>query len=224
MAKAGRSPNPASNISRRRQNARTDGSEDYATKRSELVAIAAALFKEKGFEATTLADVGERAGLDRATVYYYVGSKQELLQTSTEGILDENLSVAERLRLEKDISPREKLRMLITSVMKSYDANYPQMYVYIQEQMHQVANDASPWAKEVQRKTRRIEAIVRELVEQGMEQGKLRNDIDVRIAVKGLFGMLNWTSRWYTPGSNVSAEKVAETFCKIFFEGMQRSR
>ena len=114
--------------------------------------------------------------------------------------------------------------MLITSVMKSYDANYPQMYVYIQEQMHQVANDASPWAKEVQRKTRRIEAIVRELVEQGMEHGKLRNDIDVRIAVKGLFGMLNWTSRWYTPGSNVSAEKVAETFCKIFFEGMQRSR
>ena len=141
-------------------------------KRSELVAIAAALFKEKGFEATTLADVGERAGLDRATVYYYVGSKQELLQTSTEGILDENLSVAERLRLEKDISPREKLRMLITSVMKSYDANYPQMYVYIQEQMHQVANDASPWAKEVQRKTRRIEAIVRELVEQGMEDRK----------------------------------------------------
>lgn len=222
MAKATRGPNPESNISRRRQNARSDGSEDYAAKRAELIAIAASLFREKGYDGTTLADIGERAGLDRATVYYYVGSKAELFQSSHEGILDDNLNMAERLRTDKQMSPREKLRAFITHLMKSYEASYPQMFVYIQEQMHQVAKDPSPWAKEVQRKTRRIEAVTRELVEQGVEQGKFRNDLDVRVAVKGLFGMLNWTSRWYTPGSSVSAEKIAETFCKIFFEGVQK--
>lgn len=222
MTRTGRPPNPTSNISRRRQSARADGSEEYAKRRADLVAIAAKIFKEKGYQATTLADIGERAGLDRATVYYYVGSKQELFQSSIEGILDDILVPAERLRVDKVQSPREKLRALVMQILKTHDASYPQMYVYLQEQMHQVAKDPSPWAKEVQRKTRRIEAITRELVEQGVEQGKFRNDLDVRVAVKGLFGMLNWTSRWYTPGSSTSAEKIAETFCKIFFEGVQK--
>lgn len=224
VAKAGRPHSSTSNIARRRQNARAEGSDDYAQRRAELVAIAAALFKEQGYEATTLAHVGERAGLDRATVYYYVGSKQELFQTSIEGILDELLATSERLRLDKDLGVRDKLRGIISAVMKSHATNYPQMFVFLQEQLHQIRNDPSPWAKEIQRKTRRLEAIVRELVEQGVEQGKLRSDIDVRVAVRGLFGMLNWTHRWYTPSSATTADKIAETFTKIFLEGMQRPR
>ena len=193
-------------------------------KRAELVAVASALFKTKGYEATTLADIGERVGLDRATVYYYVGSKQELFQTSIEGILDENLRTAERLLLDESTATGDKLRLLIARLMTAYDANYPHMFVYIQEQMHRVANDPSPWAKDVQRKTARLEAIVRKLVEEGMREGKMRRDVDARVAVKGLFGMLNWTSRWYAPGGALSPDKVADTFCTIFFEGVTTAR
>lgn len=216
-----RPPAAPSNIAQRRKNARAEGGADYAAKRAELVTIAATLFKENGYKATTLADIAERAGLDRATVYYYVGSKQELFQTSIEGSLDENLTTAEQLLRDETLSPREKIRRLVTVVMKSYDSNYPQMYVYIQEQMHQVGNDPSKWAKEIQRKTRRLEAIVRELIDQGVKSGTIRGDIDPRVAVKGLFGMLNWTHRWYKPNSDISAEGVAEMFSRIFLEGMQ---
>ena len=62
-----------SNYSRRRSSAQTDGSADYAAKRSELLKIAAKLFKAQGFQSTKLADIAREAGLDRATVYYYVG-------------------------------------------------------------------------------------------------------------------------------------------------------
>lgn len=212
----------ASNISLRRKTARAEGSEEYAVKRAELISIAATLFKENGFKNTTLADIAERAGLDRATVYYYVGSKQELFQNSIEGSLDDNLSAAEALLPDKTLGPREKIKRLMTVLMQSYDRYYPQMYVYIQEQMHQVGNDDSKWAKDIQRKTRRFEGIVRELVDQGVKAGVIRADIDARIAVKGLFGMLNWTHRWYRPNSADSAEAVAEMFAKIFFEGMKR--
>jgi AcrR family transcriptional regulator len=211
----------SSNISERRRNARNDGSLDYAAKRSELVTIAAALFKEQGYKATTLADVGKRAGLDRATIYYYVGSKEELFIACIEGVLDENLAAAERLLPDTKIGPRYKIRNLIALLMKSYDSNYPAMYVYIQEQMHLVANDSSKWAKDIQKKTRRFEAITRELIDQGIAAGAIRADIDARIAVKALFGMLNWTHRWYRPDGDVSPEAVAETFSRIFFEGMQ---
>ena len=212
----------ASNIAQRRQTARTEGGEDYVAKRKGLIAIAATLFREIGYNATTLAHVAERAGLDRATVYYYVGSKQELFQTSIEGSLDANLAAAEKLLADKSLGPREKLEQLLGVLMRSYDSNYPQMYVYIQEQMHQVGNDPSKWAKEIQRKTRRAESIVRDLIDQGVKAGTLRADIDPGIAAKGLFGMLNWTHRWYKPNSGFSADAVAAMFAKIFFDGMQR--
>ena len=66
-----------SNYSRRRESAQNEGGADYAAKREELVRIAARLFKEQGYQATKLADIAREAGMDRATVYYYVGSKEE---------------------------------------------------------------------------------------------------------------------------------------------------
>ncbi len=219
MAKAAR-PAQTSHISRRRENARAEGGADYASKRQELVTIAATLFKENGLKATTLADVGERAGLDRATLYYYVGSKQELFQACIEGSLDSNLAAAEALLADRSINARDKLKTLIAVMMRSYDTNYPQMYVYIQEQMHEVGNDPSKWAKEIQRKTRRFEGIVREMIDEGIESGVIRADLDPKIAANALYGMLNWTHRWYKPGGAVSGEAIADMFGKIFFDGM----
>lgn len=218
MRKSGRAP---SNIALRRQFARADGSEDYASKRAELIAIAGSLFREKGYARTTLADVGQRAGLDRATIYYYVASKKELFESSHEGVLDEQLRFVERLRADDELAPGDKLSAFITYLTRSFHASYPQSSVYIQ-QMPRVANDPSPWAKEMHQKTRRMEAATRALLQDAVERGKVRRDIDVRIATKGLFGMLNWMSRWYAPGDAVSADEVAESFCKMFFEGIQR--
>ena len=69
-----------SNISKRRETALKEGSSDYLAKRAELVEIAAGQFKQSGYRATTLAEIGRKAGLDRATVYYYFGSKEELFR------------------------------------------------------------------------------------------------------------------------------------------------
>jgi VanZ family protein len=40
--------------------------------------------------------------------------------------------------------------------------------------------------------------------------------------VKALFGMLNWTHRWYVPGRKYSADDLARTFLAVFFDGIDR--
>ena len=211
----------ASHIALRRKNAQADGGVDYSKK---LINIAAELFRENGYEATTLADIALRAKLDRATVYYYVGSKKELFQSSIEGSLDENLAEAEALLADDSLDPRQKVERLMRAVMLSYDRYYPQMFVYIQELMHQVRNDESKWAKDILRKTRRLETIVRDLVVAGIDAKLIRSDLDPKIATKSLFGMLNWTHRWYRPGSAASAHAVADNFTRIFFDGVTPRR
>jgi TetR/AcrR family transcriptional regulator, cholesterol catabolism regulator len=210
----------ASNISRRRKEALTDGSADYRAKRDELVRVAARLFKEKGYKATTLNDIAQAAGLDRATVYYYVGNKEEFFRESVKGITDINIAEAERLVRAKTLDPREKVRLLVEQLMRSYEENYPQMYVYIQEEMHQLSDQDTAWARQMAEHTHRFEKAMMTLLSQGIARGTFRADLPVQLAANALFGMFNWTHRWYKPGGKHTAHEISEAFCSIFFDGV----
>lgn len=210
-----------SNIARRRKSALSDGSADYKVKRDEIVKTASRLFKERGYKSTTLAQVAEVAGVDRATVYYYVGSKEELFREAVQDLVDQNAAKAQRIFRAKDLDVRQKLTQLVETLMCSYEEHYPHMYVYIQEEMHQVSGETSDWAKNMSRHTRRWETIFLKLVEEGVEQGLLRGDVPGSISVNALFGMLNWTHRWFKPGGKRDAKEIAAYFCDIFFSGMQ---
>jgi AcrR family transcriptional regulator len=68
-----------SNIGRRRATALKQDAETYTKRRREIFEAAAKLFKKNGYERTSLNDVAEALDSDRATIYYYVASKKELL-------------------------------------------------------------------------------------------------------------------------------------------------
>lgn len=210
-----------SNISRRRRSAQADGSADYAAKRSELLKIAARLFKEQGFQATKLADIGKEAGLDRATVYYYVGSKEELFQETVEGSLDANIAFAADLVANPSLRSVDRLHAICIALMTSYEENYPATFVYIQEQMHQVGTQETAWAQEIMKKTRAFDQTLLGFIRGAIDEGDLRDDIPPRLVENALFGMLNWTHRWFIPGRGMSGKEVAEAFWTIFTGGMK---
>ena len=209
-----------SNISQRRQIALKEGSAEYMAKRNELVEIAAARFKQAGYRATTLAEIGHKAGLDRATVYYYFGSKEELFRECLRHGVAENVSKCALIRNDTSRSARDRLEGVMHQLMSAYDENYPNMYVYIQEEMNRVATEKSVWASELNEQTRQFEHIVIELIGECQENGSIRSDIPVLLAANAIFGMLNWTHRWYTPGGKHTAKEVSGAFAAIYFDGM----
>lgn len=211
-----------SNISRRRHSARADGSADYAAKREELVRIAANLFKEQGYQSTRLIDIARAAGLDRATVYYYVGSKEELFRETVEGGLDVNIAEAERLLADESLSWVERLHAIYVALMVSYEENYPATFVYIQEQMHQVGTEETVWAQEIMKKTLAFDQMLIRFIRESIAAGDLRSDVPPRMVENALFGMLNWTHRWFIPGGGMTGREVAEAFWSIFIDGMRK--
>lgn len=211
----------SSNISRRRKTALEDGSSDYLAKRAELVEIAGRQFKANGFKATTLAEIGHKAGLDRATVYYYFGSKEELFRECLRVGVDTNIAVCEEIYADPDLPAADKLRAVIKQLMSAYDQYYPHMYVYIQEEMSRITSEKSAWAQRLVANTRIFEKIVLGLISELIAKGEIRNDIAVSAAANAVFGMVNWTHRWYQPGGAHSADEISDAFCEIFFNGMK---
>lgn len=207
----------ASGIAGRRKAALEDGGEGYKSRRQEIVTMASKVFREKGFEATTLNDIAERLGTDRASLYYYVGSKEELLHEIVRQVLEENVEAAEKVLAEEG-TPVEKITALIEHMILSFDRNYPQMFVYV-EDLARIARQDSDWAKDVIKKTRRFEEIVVEILEDGRADGSFRSDLPNHTSAMALFGMINWMHRWYKPGPSQSAAEIAGTICSLFLDG-----
>lgn len=209
-----------SGIGRRRAAARLDSNEEYLARRRELIRAAAIVFKEKGYEAATLNDVAECFGADRASLYYYISGKQELFQEAIREGVEANLAELERILAQAD-GPEEQLRLIIKQLVYSYEDNYPHMYVYIQEDMRRVPSESSAWAKQMASATRRWESVTLNLIEQVIAQERFRSDVPPELAANALFGMMNWTHRWFKPGNRMTAVEIMDTFWAIFLDGMR---
>jgi AcrR family transcriptional regulator len=206
-----------SNIEARRKAALEDGGVVYMARREEIVQAAAHVFRDRGFEATTLRDVAAALGTDRASLYYYVGSKEELLQEIVSQALRLDIEMAESVKRSRASSP-EKIAALIESMVDSYDKNYPHMMVYI-EDLGRIARQDSEWSIDVIEQTRAYESLVHSILRKGQRDGTLRSDLPVELCALALFGMINWMHRWYRPDNKWKVEDVAGTFTAIFLDG-----
>jgi AcrR family transcriptional regulator len=209
----------SSNIGRRRALARREGGPGYNEKRAQLVQAAAKLFKEKGFAATTLGDVAEAVGVDRASLYYYIDNKAELLQEAVEDAQTTNLEDFLAL-LTSDLTPPQRVEALLANAMRSFHENYPQVFVYLQEDMTRIGSRKDPWARKMLEQTRAFEQAMIALIEDGMNTGYFRSDLDSAIVSSALWGMINWTHRWYRPEKH-DPEEVARTFAALVLGGLQ---
>ncbi|WP_199435272.1 TetR/AcrR family transcriptional regulator [Qaidamihabitans albus] len=209
-----------SGISRRRRAAQAEGQHEYRARRAAIVRVAAEVFAEKGFEGAKLADIAERFGIDRASLYYYVGNKNELFRDGVEGVTDGNVAKGEEI-LKLPLPARERLQLLVEHLLDSYERSYPYVHVYMQQDVNQVAAVlGEEWSNQMLRKLRRLQSITMQLIAEGIDEGTFRPDMRTDLATNALFGMLNWTHRWYKPGRSTSARDVAAAFSSIFFDGM----
>lgn len=206
-----------SGIEARRKAALEDGNETYLARRDEIIRAAAHVFRDRGVEATTLRDIAEATNTDRASLYYYVSSKEEVLREIVRQALGRDIAAAEKVRRSRAATP-DKIRALIEAMVSSYAENYPHMNVYI-EDLRRIARQGDEWSADIMARTRRYESVVHSILEKGRADGSLRTDVDVEIAALALFGMVNWMHRWYHPGAKWSPREIADAHAKIFLRG-----
>lgn len=205
----------------RRRAALLDGSAEYLDRRAEIIASAATLFKNRGYDGTSFNDIASFCEMERAALYYYFGSKEEIFREACKGTFDRNLADIETITSIPSLGPAQKLEMVMERLMIYFEESYPYPYIYLQERAASLGTDDDPWAKEMIASTRRVEAAYKALLEEGIQRGELRNDIHVALAANAIFGMLNWTHQWYAPGGKFKAQEISIAFRKIFFEGMR---
>jgi TetR/AcrR family transcriptional regulator, cholesterol catabolism regulator len=208
-----------SDIAQRRALALANDDPEYRLRRTELVRTAATVFRRKGFRAASLQDIAVEAGLDRASIYYYVSGKEELYREVVADAARTNVNMVEELRADKR-SAKQKLVAFIELLMASYARHYPYLFVYVQEDSALMDED-TPWTREMLLLTRRFRDAVRGIIQQGLDDGSLRSPIkDARLIANGVIGMCNWSHRWFQPDGQWTAKMISDTFSAMILQGL----
>jgi AcrR family transcriptional regulator len=86
------------------------------TAKRHVLSVAGDLFAEHGFEDVTMADIAEAAGVARATVFNYFGSKYALVEAITAGVLDVYIGLLDAA-LADDTTPAPELLRSLSAQM-----------------------------------------------------------------------------------------------------------
>jgi TetR/AcrR family transcriptional regulator, cholesterol catabolism regulator len=184
-------------------------------KEQEIIAVAARLFKEKGYRATTLEDIAAAVGMLKGSLYYYIRSKEELLYLVVRDPIRQAYNKLEEI-VKSDAPVRVKIAQAITNHMTLFHQHYPHIAVYLHD-FHHLLQKLEKNAIETPKHYQRLWA---ELLQQGVQTGELRYDLDTKVTGYAILGMCNWIYRWYNPHGALSAEDIAAIFTKLVLEGL----
>lgn len=181
-----------------------------ALETQDLVAAAARVFERRGYADATLDDIAAEAGVSKPTVYQYVSSKQRLLETIVEQAIYPLREGIEQI-VGSTASAGDKLEAYVRLHVNSA-ARYRAYYLVLMADQHQLSaqglRNYQSWARQVNRSAE-------QLLRQGVDEGLVRPDIDIPIAVNLLNSALTSIARWYHPTDRLKPDQIHDQVMKV---------
>ncbi|MFZ6001150.1 MAG: TetR/AcrR family transcriptional regulator [Bacteroidota bacterium] len=168
------------------------------SRKEQVIRKAAELFKEKGYVASSMRDLAQKLGIEAASLYSHIKSKEEILQNLCFDMANEFRKSLDEVE-KQNLSASEKLRKGIIGHIDVMAKDLTASAVFMNEHRHL----SQPYLRDFL--LLRINYINRfkSMIEQGMASGEFKNNIDKKLAVMTLFSSLNWMPQWYDPAGKI---------------------
>jgi AcrR family transcriptional regulator len=184
-----------------------------ATRRSELTREAARLFAEKGYHGTSIGDLAKALGVQKASLYAHIQSKQDLLyETMRDGAAAFHAALD---AIPDDLPAVEKIRLALRGHLRVVADQLEVATVFVREWRY-LEGDRR---EEIVAERRRYEDRVRALFHEGKELGELRTDLDDASAALLTLSAANWAYTWLRAGR--PTDDLADRFFGILLDGIR---
>lgn len=188
----------------------------YDQRFQTLLAHAARVFAERGYDRTTMRDLAAASGMSLAGMYYYVRGKEDLLYHIQERCFTDVLEGAEAA-LGAATDPHERIAAFIHHHVTFFAHHMAEMKVL----SHEAAALSGERLQRITRiKRRYVDRLERLLRDVAPDQGPVERSA----AAYALFGMMNWIYNWYDPAGPLDAERLADLLTRIFLGGFAEAR
>tara|TARA_R110000751_G_C13734293_1_gene476845 strand:- start:249 stop:857 length:609 start_codon:yes stop_codon:yes gene_type:complete len=173
-------------------------------KRREIVRCASEKFGTEGYENVPLDAIAAELGVTKAALYNYVSSKNDLLMQCYEVGMDRLIASVEQAMDTPSDAAAERLRIALETYVVTMT----------RKDMQYLWNDIRPLLapgdkRSVQTSRDKIDSLFRAMLQDGIDDGSLRADLEPKLASLVILGAVNWVGIWFRASGSKKPQEIA---------------
>jgi TetR/AcrR family transcriptional regulator, cholesterol catabolism regulator len=176
--------------------------------------VAARLFKQRGFEATTVREIARAAGMLPGSLHYRYPTKDSLLLALMRRGVEADMACM-RAAIADSRDPVERLHLALRARVRfllSKDSASVVLFDWRSLKGHA--------REEMIRLRDAYEAFWIGLINEAAGAGRLRPGLDLKLLRLLVFGAVNWVALWYSPRGERSPDEIADAFWAFIAYGV----
>ena len=185
------------------------------SRKAQIDRTATALFRARGFAATSMRELATELGLEAGSLYSHIKSKEEILHRVCFGLAEAFFTSFEAATSGAGTPTATQLRQAIEAHVRVLTRDSAASAVFLHEWRHL----SEPARTEFLALRDRYEAGFRRLIQRGIAAGELHAP-DAVFATLTLLASLNWLPSWYRPEGKLSPDEIAHRLSEQLMQGL----
>jgi AcrR family transcriptional regulator len=187
-----------------------------ASRKIFILQKASVMFREKGFSATSMRDLAEAVGIEAASLYNHIKSKNEILEAIC-------FEVANRFNSNMDLieagsqKPITKVEILLRFHIRQMIENYEEVYVSDREWKHL----DEPYLSDFHNQRRTYRKRFASIIEEGIRKNEIRK-IDAPTAVMIILHAISGIESWHRSRAKINAPELEDNMVMIMIDGLRK--
>jgi AcrR family transcriptional regulator len=187
------------------------------SKKDVITQKASALFRKKGFPATSMRDIAEAIGIEAPSLYNHIESKNEILKDICFRIAK---SFTDYLR-EVELSPKSNLSK-IESIIRFHISMMIEEYESVYISNHEWKHLPEPFLSDFMNRRRNYRSRLAAILQKGIDKKEIR-PVNSYVSVLTILSAINGIEGWQKSGKKVDAKLLEENMIKILIEGLRNN-
>ncbi|WP_338889060.1 TetR/AcrR family transcriptional regulator [Rhodococcus sovatensis] len=187
-----------------------------SSRRTELLAIAARLFAQRGYAQTTVRDIADEAGILSGSLYHHFDSKEAMLTEILHQFMGDLCETFAGVVAESPSARAAFEGLVRASFQRIHELPDP---VALYQNESGLFMSAAEF-RFVADASREVERIWRGVLDSGRDAGDFRPDLDTGVVYRFVQDAVWSTVRWYKPNGRLGHEEVADQFLAVMRVGV----
>ena len=188
---------------------------ENSSKREIIIVQAAKLFKEKGYKAASMRELATAVGVEAASLYNHIDSKNDLLNAICMNVANRYTSHINSIESEQS-TVINKFEKLLRFHVKEMMVNYEEVYVTD----HDWRNMEEPHLSEYREMRRNYRMRFASVVQKGIDQKEIK-PIDANSIVMISINAIAAVDQWHRIVHKVNSKDLEDNIVTILVDGIK---
>jgi len=185
------------------------------SRKQQIEEKATTLFQSRGYAATSMRNLAQDLGIEAASLYSHIKSKEEILQRICFRMAEEFYSAWKEVDEETGGNAAKMEKAMIAHV-KTITKDTNASAVFFNEWRHL----SEPYLSEFLAMRDDYEGRFKKILREGIASGEFKL-IDEKFTMLTILSSLNWTHNWYKPDGKLSPEEVGKKLSGLLLNGLK---